>query len=515
MNSPKSSIESDGRSRIPINILSSWGGLFVQTISGFIIPRLVDNTLGQDQLGIWDFAWTIVAYIGLVQGSITSSINRYVALYNSNNDFEGMNRSVSSVTVVLIIMSAIIFLLTIICSLEATRLFGTRLIIEHYKVSWLVFLLGMSLIVQVAFSAYGGVLTGLHRWDLHNLLFAITNIVSMIAMIVALKLDMGLIGLGGGILIGESIGWIARVFVAHQICKRLIVRFSLFDWTIARDMIFFGGKNFVPRIGDIVLNQTVNMFIVAYFGPAALALFSRPRNLVRTVVTLMSRYASVLVPTASAMHGINDQKSVKELIIKNSRFSVYICLPMILLMIILGGDILQVWMGAKYRNGPLMAIMALGQLLYIVYLPLLSVISGLNLHGRPGIANLCAQAVSLVCCYIAIRNNTGLIGLTIAITVPLSLVNGIYLPLYACRKVRIPFGNFLIQTWRGPLACCIPFTIIILLCRWLFAGSPIAILAAGSGFGYITLAFFYWNRIVPVQWKKSIVSNISQLFKRK
>jgi hypothetical protein len=55
-----------GQRRMPINILTSWGALLIQTVSGFIIPRLVDNDIGQSGLGVWDFCWTLVAYFGLV-----------------------------------------------------------------------------------------------------------------------------------------------------------------------------------------------------------------------------------------------------------------------------------------------------------------------------------------------------------------------------------------------------------------------------------------------------------------
>ena len=49
-----------GRDRLVSNVLFSWGGNFVFIIAGFIMPRMIDRRLGQELLGIWDFAWSLV-----------------------------------------------------------------------------------------------------------------------------------------------------------------------------------------------------------------------------------------------------------------------------------------------------------------------------------------------------------------------------------------------------------------------------------------------------------------------
>jgi hypothetical protein len=52
-------------------------------VSGFLVPRLIDRNLGQDALGIWDFAWSLVVYFNLVQMGIIGSISRSVAFHRA------------------------------------------------------------------------------------------------------------------------------------------------------------------------------------------------------------------------------------------------------------------------------------------------------------------------------------------------------------------------------------------------------------------------------------------------
>ena len=96
MSSPTQSSD-DGRERFGRNVAFAWGGYMVNVISGFLVPRLISDQLGQVTLGVWDFSWSFVSYFGLVQLGMGGSISRYVARYRAKNDVAGLNRSVSSI----------------------------------------------------------------------------------------------------------------------------------------------------------------------------------------------------------------------------------------------------------------------------------------------------------------------------------------------------------------------------------------------------------------------------------
>ncbi|MHC5062326.1 MAG: hypothetical protein ACYTFK_14830, partial [Planctomycetota bacterium] len=47
-----------GRDRLVSNVIFNWAAYSVFIVAGFIMPRLIDRRLGQELLGIWDFAWS-------------------------------------------------------------------------------------------------------------------------------------------------------------------------------------------------------------------------------------------------------------------------------------------------------------------------------------------------------------------------------------------------------------------------------------------------------------------------
>ena len=87
----------DGEGRLVRNVIFSWLSYSVFIVIGFIIPRLISDNLGQTDLGIWDFAWSLVSFFGLIQVPIGTSMARYVAKYRRQGNSRRLSESVSSV----------------------------------------------------------------------------------------------------------------------------------------------------------------------------------------------------------------------------------------------------------------------------------------------------------------------------------------------------------------------------------------------------------------------------------
>ena len=152
-----------GREHMTRNVLASWAGHFVFIVAGFIMPRMIDRRLGHELLGVWDFAWSMVAYFSLVQAGIGSSVNRYVAKYRAVGDTDGVNRAVSSVWCFHMVAGTVILVLTVALSLFLPSLFGGRLGGNVVTAQWVVFLLGTSMGLRVSVAAFSGVVSGCHR----------------------------------------------------------------------------------------------------------------------------------------------------------------------------------------------------------------------------------------------------------------------------------------------------------------------------------------------------------------
>ncbi|MBN2560128.1 MAG: oligosaccharide flippase family protein [Phycisphaerae bacterium] len=499
-----------GQRRMVQNVLASWGGHLAFIVAGFILPRFMDRHLGQDALGVWDFGWSVVGYLGLVQMGISSSVNRYVAKHRAAGDAEGLRCAMSSVYWALLVAATLIAALSITASYLVPWLAGSRLGAFTADARWVVLWLGSALAIQVAFVVYDGVITGCHRWGLHNGINAGFHAAIVSGMIVALVMGRALPTLALVYCCGVAVTEVTRAVVAYHVCPDLRVHFRFARWSSARRMITFGGKTFVPRIAELLLDQTTSILILAYLGPATLALYSRPRALVRHVRTLVGKLAFVLTPVASSLQATQDKERVRDLLINSTRYAAYIALPLILLLTILGDSILLVWMGPQYAAGLVLAILAVGFLATVTHQTVLSILTGLNAHGKPGIAKLGAAICSVVLVVLTLGPlHWGLAGAAIAVTLPLAIVDGIYVPLCACRRLGLSLRAYLLRAYRGPVACALPFSACLLLARALFADRPSVGLACGLATGGLILLLAYWKYALPARARSGIATLVN------
>lgn len=330
-----------GRDRLVSNVLFSWAAHFVFIVAGFIMPRMIDRRLGQEVLGVWDFAWSLVSYFGLVQAGVGSGVNRYVARYRAAGDTSGLNRLVSSASSILSLAGLLVLALTIAGSLLLPRLFGARLGHNALDAQWVVLFLGASLALEMALAAFSGVLTGCHRWELHNIIKGGWYAATVAGMIVALLSGAGLRSLAVITFAGTALDATTHVVLAHRVCEGLRLQLSLVGWETIKQLFVFGGKTLIPSVSNLLLNQTTSILIVAYLGPAALALYSRPRSLIHHINTLVNKMAFVLIPTTSSLQSMGNVKEIRDLLITSVRYSLYLVLPMVLVLVVFGESVMR------------------------------------------------------------------------------------------------------------------------------------------------------------------------------
>jgi len=494
-----------GRDRLARSVIAGWLGQLAFIISGFVLPRLIHKELGLEILGVWDFGWSVVAYFALVQSGLISAINRSVARTRAVGDVDAMNRAVSSGCLVLGLLGLGILAVSVAASLSVPLLLPGKLGGHESEAGWVVLLLGASIAVQIGMGAFGGVLTGCHRWDLHHGLQSAGHLLSVTGMIVALYLGGSLPVLAGMSLLGELACRTTAGFCALRVCSGLRLRWADARLVEARGMMAFGAKGTLPNIGDLVLNSSVSWLVVLGLGPAALPLYARPMALIRHARAMVQRFAFVLVPTASSLDAMKSPEKLRALAIEATHYGACIALPMIAVLAILGGPILHLWMGALFAHSALIAVLAVGHVLDLVHRPLYSVLVGLNRHGAAG-ALLVGGAVAGVggAALALLVLKAGLVGAAIGMVVPLALTNVLLVPWIAARELELRWGAFARAAYVPALRAVAPFAVLLGAARWIFAGSPALALLTGLAVGGAVLAGTYWRAVLPPRIRTAI-----------
>lgn len=478
--------------------------------AGFILPRFIDRSIGQTALGVWDFCWSIINYISLIQLGIGSSVNRYVAKHRAEGDVGGLNIAVSSVTFVQFLCGVLVLVIVGAAYFLVPVLWGNRLGEFLPAARMLVLLLGVSLAVRTAFGGFGGVVTGCHRWDLYNGITAGGHGLAVAAMIAALFFGHGLIGLGACYAAGSAATMAALVVVAHWVCPELKVRPSSIRVGQALEMFRFGGKTFMQTMSRSLLYQTTSVIIITFLGPAALAVYSRPMALVNHVRTFVIKFAHTLTPVASQMDAAGNSEDLAEFLLETARYSAAMALPPIIFLSVFGGTVLNVWMGRAYEQGLLLSVLALGHLTTVAHQPLFTVLIGIDAHGKPSLLCLLGAILSSGLCYFMLASGRGgIIAAATSVVGPLVLVDGVFLPLFACRRMKFSLGRFFRKAWLLPVACSTPFAVCLALSRTFLP--PLPAIIVGGTTGGTALAVCYWRWILPHGLRDRIAARITKI----
>lgn len=503
--------ESDvtGRDRMVVNTLVSWASELFIMIIGFVVPRLMDETLGQEMLGIWDFAWTFINFLRLASLGISSSVNRFVSKYRTEKQFDQLNVFVSTVVSIQTVIALLVALSLIpICyfveKFYAEEL-GEDLILSQYTI----IALGLCVAIEILFDSMRGVITGHHRWDVHNILYAVAAFLGLILM--------GGVLVSGGNILHVAIAYLVsvisveflRLYLGLKIAPYIKRDPRLFSKSEAKELVTFGLKSLLIGFPYAAVVQIVNLTTVNFLGPAALAIYARQFALIRHLSILIHKFTMILAPTASSLQSLNNKQELVDFYLSTIRFNFAMAVPAIAVFVAYGDIVVGLWMGEEYQAWLLMALLASGHLLSHGQDACLRIMQGLNMHGRLSIYIALSLFLTLGATYFVLSfYEWTLLSSATMLIVPITISFGIVSPLYSCLKNGVGIGTYLLGVILTPAFLNLPFVAGLMASRILFQNDYI--IEAGLTFiasGILELIIYY-RYLLPQSFKAKLMDKL-------
>lgn len=477
------------------NVLANWAGHTIFIVGGFLMPRLINSHLGSARLGVWDLGWSFVSYVSLLTLGITASTNRYVARHCARQDWAGLSRSVVACMAIFIVTGAVAALCTLgAVGLLPALLDSSKLAEVVVEARWVVLFLGLAAAFQMPLSVFGGIVTGYQRYDLVALIESGVHAFLLVAIAVILHCGRGLAAASGAVLLAEVVTGVLKYFLARKLCPELRLSWRLIRWRDLMEVAVFGWKLFLERGARVLLYQTSNMLLVFALGPASLAIYARSNTLVQHGLKLMYHFGRVFTPIASRMDALGDFGGLAELVISATRQSLLVTLPGTAVLVVLGGPLLQVWMGREFAAPAVLILLALGHSGAMAHCASYNILLGLNRHGAAGLASLLtAVGGAGAAALFLLVFGWGTTGVASAVGGSVAILNFLVIPILVARSARIPVGRYFVQTVPGALVLNAPFWLVLGLVQYgsaLPAGLKIVV---GLCLGTPVLGGLYWR----------------------
>lgn len=483
----------DYKSLTAKNTVANWTALIINTVVGFFLAPFILHKLGDSAYGLYYLILTIVGYYSLLDLGISSSIIQYVAQFNATDDSENLNGIVNTTLFAYSILGLVVLAITFIGYAFIDSLF--HISPEFLKTARLLFLItGSGVAFYFPFSVFYGIINGLQRFYITALVAACLGVLRAAAVVVFLDRGYGLLTLA---IISVGAYSVCNNLVCVAVTPRLIrLRWG---WKYVsrksfRMIVNYSATSFVISIANLLRGRADNVVIGAFRSTDAITYYSIGQKLVDYANRITGSVAGNFNALASHFNSTQNEEGLRRLYIQGNRFCSFALMPVAAGFLILGKQLIAVWMGPQYvaASYAILAILLIPNVLYGSQSAASRILYGMNRHKWLAKVMIVEGVANLVLSIVLVRR-MGIYGVAWGTAIPMLFTSVILLPVYLCRVVKTPLIHFLREAYTLPIAITSPMVVILLILQS-FVAQPswFGLITEAIAGGIVYVALFSW-----------------------
>ncbi len=455
-------------SRVVLNaVLNAVRRPLTAAITILLTPYVIGK-LGKDLYGIWTLTGSLLAYTGLLRLGLNSAVDLHVPRSIARGDTKSLNEVVSTV---MTFYTAAAIPLAAVVGIVVWGFPAWFSVPAGYETAsrWVVALMGLTLLVVGPLSVYTGVLSGLQRYDTMVTINILFQVLRALLIVAVLAYGLGILGLAivsALVELGTSL-WF--VYWAYRLCEGLRPRLQRVRWQLLKELVAYSASTLLFMSGQLLLMHSGKTLVGVLYGTAAAAEFAIPFMLLMIVGQMVVQGARVIKPATSLLEVQQRGEAIRQTFVWSTKAGFFVALPVIVACLVLGGPILNAWVGADIvgEGATLLAVMVVPQMLRVAHLGGFFVLAGLGIHRVFGIIVLVQSAAGLLLGYLfAELLGWGLVGVALGLSIPELVGSGLVVPYHCLKTMRLS----VLEEWRACLApavrATLPFLAYCLLARW-------------------------------------------------
>ncbi|MGH7199708.1 MAG: lipopolysaccharide biosynthesis protein, partial [Planctomycetaceae bacterium] len=428
---------------VRINLLCSWGAHGVALLIGVVLMPFVLGVLGDATYGTWIFINAIAGYSGLMYLGFGEATGRYVARHHERGEWEHLNRVVTGVLAVYLVMGAAVVLLAGLLAWLAPHLhdWDGRSITE---IRGVILILGVTVAIGMIGSVFGGVLIGIQRFDLERGLTMLAGLVRLALTLAFLSSTRPLLTLAVIYLIITIIENGGHMLAAFTQARQLSPRPRHFCLKTLRECTGFSLFALVDDAARQLIHATDSIVIGVVLGAQAIVPYFIAHRLCQFLGAPVLHVARVFMPRAGQLHAAAEAEPLRRLAARGVGLAFLLMAGCLIGAAFFGDELIRVWVGGGYGESHRVLIVLLTAATAAV--PMMVLRGALFAMGRvrvPALIYLLEAVTNLVLTLVLI-GPLGLLGVALGTAVPLLVCElGLLLP-YAARSLQMSCSRLLI-----------------------------------------------------------------------
>jgi O-antigen/teichoic acid export membrane protein len=316
--------------------------------------RVVLNTLGIEDYGIYSVVGGIVSFFSFLSGTMASATQRFFSFALGQNDFEKLKKTF---TVNWIIYGAIAVIALVLLETVGLWFVNEKLNVplERFESArWIYHFSVLTFIATIFTTPFMAIIIAhedMHIYAYVSIIEAVLKL-SIVFLLICLpwdKLELY------GMLIFAVMVIVDIIYIAICTRKYRECQFRKFYWDkgLLREIVGFTGWTLFGQITTVARNQAVTILLNQVFNPVVVAARAVASNITGQINAFSNNFNVGLYPPIIKSYAANDKKEMFSLIFRGSKITFFLmwifALPLFLEM----DSILQIWL----KNPPLEAVL--------------------------------------------------------------------------------------------------------------------------------------------------------------
>jgi O-antigen/teichoic acid export membrane protein len=355
-------------------------GQFLPALLALAATPLLVRSLGIERFGLLSLAWVVLNYFSLFDLGLGRATVMKIA--------EALGRSAQH-RIPSIFWTALSLQLGLACLGTAIVLLGGSALVSRLNGSPAVLaeahgvlhVLQWSIAIVLLFNVSRGPLEAAQRFDLVNAVRVPVNSANVLIPLVGALMGLSLPAIVAGMIGARALGTVIHIVNCFRVLPglRLNVHITSAD---AKDLLTFGGWITVSSVVGPLLVYADRFFVSLFLSVSATGFYSVPAELSTRFLMVPAGIVSTLFPELSALSARGDRQAMTSIARSAVKFLLFICAPVVLLLVLYSREILTGWVGAEFgqvANAPLRVLAVAVLINALSYVPY----SLIQASGRP------------------------------------------------------------------------------------------------------------------------------------
>ncbi len=331
--------------RIAKNALLLWARMALAVIIGLYTSRIVLQTLGVQDYGIYAVVGSVVAFLSFLNTSMAGATSRFITIELGKNNRQRLNETFSSAMTLHI---AIALFVLVIAETVGLWFLNNHLVIPTDRLAaanWVYQMTIASTLLTITQAPYNACVMAHEKMSIYAYI-EIINVLLRLAIVYLL-----IIGNADKLILYGALSLTVSTFILilyRLYCRKKFTE-AHFKWqwnaAIIKPMIQFCGWDIYGN-GCVTARQEGTIVMInTFFGPLLNAAANVATIVERTVTGLAMNILHAMRPQIVKQYAKGDITRIENLMIQASRSSIIIIAIMIIPMILEMDHILKLWLG--------------------------------------------------------------------------------------------------------------------------------------------------------------------------